>query len=59
VDIGQMTNLGMIEGFWKGNPLIDLTPTTQACMVSTSGGAAHGPKKPRYPLTPTYPLSIM
>lgn len=33
VDIGQMTNLGMIEGFWKGNPLIDLTPTTQACLV--------------------------
>ncbi|MHB8068034.1 MAG: hypothetical protein ACYDIC_09050 [Desulfobaccales bacterium] len=36
VDIGQGTNLGMIEGFWcknPDNPLFDLTPGTQACMI--------------------------
>ena len=34
VDLGQMgTTVGMFQGFYKENPLIDLTPTTQACMV--------------------------
>jgi hypothetical protein len=33
VDIGQMISMGMIEGFWCKNPLIDLTPGTQACMI--------------------------
>jgi hypothetical protein len=36
VDLGQGTNMGMIEGFWgknPDNPLLDLTPGTQACMI--------------------------
>jgi hypothetical protein len=33
VDIGQMISMGMVEGFWCKNPLLDLTPGTQACMI--------------------------
>lgn len=33
VDLGQGTTMGMLEGFWTKNPLLDLTPATQACMV--------------------------
>ncbi|MCX5889443.1 MAG: hypothetical protein NTY36_08320 [Deltaproteobacteria bacterium] len=33
VDIGQGMTMGMIEGFWCKNPLLNLTPATQACMV--------------------------
>ena len=33
VDIGQGMSMGMGEGFWTKNPLLELTPATQACMV--------------------------
>jgi hypothetical protein len=33
VDIGQVITMGMMDGFWTRNPLLDLTPTTQACMI--------------------------
>jgi len=33
VDLGQGTTMGMVEGFWTKNPLLDLTPATQACMI--------------------------
>ena len=33
VDLGQGMNMGMVEGFWSKNPLLNLTPATQACMV--------------------------
>ncbi|MHB8067410.1 MAG: hypothetical protein ACYDIC_05875 [Desulfobaccales bacterium] len=33
VDIGQGMRMGMGEGFWTANPLLNLTPATQACMV--------------------------
>ncbi len=33
MDIGQGMRMGMIEGFWCKNPLLDLTPGTQACMI--------------------------
>ena len=33
VDIGQGMTMGMVEGFWTGNPRLDLTPATQACMI--------------------------
>ncbi len=25
--------MGMVEGFWCKNPLLNLTPATQACMI--------------------------
>lgn len=33
VDIGQVITMGMFDGFWGKNPLLDLTPGTQACMI--------------------------
>jgi hypothetical protein len=33
VDIGQGWSMGMVEGFWCKNPLLNLTPGTQACMI--------------------------
>lgn len=33
VDLGQGMTMGMGEGFWCKNPLINLTPATQACMI--------------------------
>ena len=33
VDLGQGMTMGMVEGFWCKNPLINLTPATQAGMI--------------------------
>lgn len=33
VDIGQVITMGMGDGFWCKNPLLNLTPATQACMI--------------------------
>jgi hypothetical protein len=33
MDIGQGMTMGMVEGFWCKNPLLNLTPATQACMI--------------------------